>query len=176
MTAAAPLCPRDHQQIPPRAALTSSLAVTAVRFVQKLRVFPPSMVRDQLISRPVPQVGASVTEVERGREPGEVLRDFQRVLLIVHVEQFDGRFVIVVIVQVGARRARSLVVGVEFLVHAVGQRATLVYKLQLSTRFLQPDLFQRYICISPIDDGLLGANSRQPDHPFELPVLQDLGD
>lgn len=109
---------------------------------------PPSMLRDELISRPVPQVGASVTEVERGREPGEVLRDSQRVLLIVHVEQFDGRFVIVVIVQVRARRARSLVIDVEFLVHAVGQRATLVYQLQLSTRFLQPDLLQRHICVS----------------------------
>lgn len=33
MTAAAPLCPRDHQQVPSRAALTSSLAVTAARSV-----------------------------------------------------------------------------------------------------------------------------------------------
>ena len=107
------------------------------------------MLRDQLISRPGPQVGASVTEVERGREPGEVLRDSQRVLLIVHVEQFDGRSVIVVIViQVGARHARSLVLCVEFLVHAVGQRATLVYQLQLSTRFLQPGLLQCYLCVS----------------------------
>lgn len=30
--------------------------------------------------------------------------------------------------------------------------------------------------LPPIDDSLLGANSRQPDDPFELPILQDRGD
>lgn len=35
---------------------------------------------------------------------------------------------------------------------------------------------RKKICLPPIDDGLLGANSRQPDHTFEFPVLQNPGD
>lgn len=109
---------------------------------------------DHLIPSSGPQTSAPMTQLGRGREPREVLRDPRVVVHVVHVEHLDRCLVIVIRVGVNTRRAGSPVtpvVGVELLVDAVGQSAALVYQLQLSARLLQPDLPQCYVRISTGD-------------------------
>lgn len=182
MASAAPLRPRDHQQVPPGPTFASSLlAAVVARRVLQPRVRPATMLSNGLIPRPGPDASAPTSQFGRRREPGEVLRNPRGVLvLLVNVEHLDRGLVIVIVIVIVAgvrtRRAGAVVPVDELLVDAVGQRATLVYQLQLSAGLLQPDLPQCYVRISPIDDGLLGADPAPTDYTLELAIFEDPGD